>query len=165
MSPLIIPMLSLHSISGTLSMALGCHGPNFGVGGGEGHLGEALLAATATIREDSCPGLWLVMTECDPEPIPDVHGRVMAPAEGHAVALALVPEPASGAVLCLRKRPQTALAATPSLAGLAAFLAGASRAAAWRCPLPGGGEMELLDRATACLIAHEEPPQRRRAAG
>jgi hypothetical protein len=162
MSPLIIPMLSLHSMSGTLSMALGCHGPNFGIGGGEGHLGEALLAATATVREDGCSGMWLVMTECDPEPIPDVQGRSTTPAEGHAVALALVRETTSGVVLCLRKRDGATTASTPTLAGLATFLEGGAmmRAAAWRCPLPGGGEIEVIDRQAA-----DEVPQRRRVAG
>src|SRR5688572_8864000 len=33
-SPLAIPTLSLHAQSGTLSLLLGIHGPNFGVGGG-----------------------------------------------------------------------------------------------------------------------------------
>jgi hypothetical protein len=163
MSPIIIPTLSLHSVSGTLSMALGCHGPNAGVGGGSGHLGEALLAAVTLVRGDGCPGLWLVMTECDPEPVPDVQGRPTAPAEGHAVALALVPEAAGGAALCLRKRGRTAAAATPPLHSLADFLSGykAGRtASSWRCPLPGGGEVELLDRAAAARGDDEAPPRR-----
>jgi hypothetical protein len=166
MSPLTIPAMSLHSASGTISIFLGSHGPNFGVGSGSGHLGEGLLAAVATIRDDTCPGVWLVMTECDPEPIPDVRGLATTVGEGYGVALALVPENRATA-LCLRKRPQGTSTAVPSLSSLSNFLANEQTrmTAVWRCPLPGGGEMELLDRAIAGLVADEEAPRRRLLAG
>src|SRR5205823_2480660 len=47
MSPLIIPTLSLHAVAGSLSLALQTHGFNYGVGGGHGHLAEALLTGLA----------------------------------------------------------------------------------------------------------------------
>lgn len=38
-SPHIIPQHSLHSVAGAVSIALGLHGPNFGIGGGPEALG------------------------------------------------------------------------------------------------------------------------------
>jgi hypothetical protein len=62
-SPHLIPHRSLHSVSGTISQALGLHGPNFGVGGGPGAVSEAFLAAASLIAERHVPGLWLVLTK------------------------------------------------------------------------------------------------------
>ena len=47
MSPMTIPTVGLHSPSGSLSMALGMHGFNYGVGGCHGHLADGLLTALA----------------------------------------------------------------------------------------------------------------------
>src|SRR5262249_35114851 len=65
-SPLIIPHRSLHSISGTISLALRARGPNFGVGGARGNLGDGLLAALA-LGGDAPDGVWFVATAWDPE--------------------------------------------------------------------------------------------------
>jgi hypothetical protein len=152
MSPLIIPTLSLHSMAGTLSLLLGLRGPHFGVGGGPGHVGEGLLAALALHEEGAAPGVWLALTECDPEPAPDDLGKPQAPADVIAVALALTP---AAAALQLRLRPAAAPAATaPSVCELAAFLEGRSApgaAARWVCPLPGGGAVELTDHAAGAV--------------
>lgn len=88
---------SLHSVSGTISQALGLHGPNFGVGGGPEAAEEALLVAATLLADAALPGLWVVLTEFDPELIPASPGQVDAPAGWicHALALALTASPAS----------------------------------------------------------------------
>jgi hypothetical protein len=86
-SPHIIPHRMLHSMSGTVSQALKIHGPNLGVGGGPGGLLEALRVAAAMLHGDRLPGLWVVLTGWDPEPIPDA--LAAAPAGAGCVGLAL----------------------------------------------------------------------------
>src|SRR5262249_27012554 len=101
-SPMVVPHLSLHAVSGTISQALHLHGPNFGVRSGPGNVGRGLLTAVAVVAEGSLPGLWLVLTQWDPEPSPDELGRVSPPAVCYAVALALVPVPVDQSGPCLR---------------------------------------------------------------
>lgn len=87
-SPHIIPHRSLHSTSGTLTLALDCHGPNYGVGGGPGHEAEGLLAAFAMLHERPVPGVWLAITRVDPVGRCDTSlGR---PADGSAVEAVVV---------------------------------------------------------------------------
>src|SRR5262249_6770324 len=113
-SPHLIPHRSLHSVSGTVSQALGIHGPNFGVGGGPDSAAEGLLAAAALVAEQRVPGVWLVLTGWDPEPVLDSPG--MPSPNGHpreadssclAAALALTPPGAAwqGARLQIRANP------------------------------------------------------------
>jgi hypothetical protein len=80
-SPHLIPHRSLHSISGTVSQALGIHGPNFGAGGGPTCASEAILAAAALLSEGRVPGVWVVLTGWDPEPILERPG--LAGSNGH----------------------------------------------------------------------------------
>jgi hypothetical protein len=68
-SPHLIPHRSLHSISGTVSQALSIHGPNIGVGGGPAGAAETLLAAAALLSDGRLPGVWVVLTGWDPEPV------------------------------------------------------------------------------------------------
>jgi hypothetical protein len=153
MSPLIIPHLSLHSPAGTLSLALGMHGPNFGVGGGDDHVSEGFLAALAAHAERCTPGLWLVLTAWDPELTTEADGGGSVPAAVHAVALGLVAERA-GLSFGVRWTPGSCgVAAAPPgnpsaarLANLAAFLAH-ENSPGWVCPLAGGGEVRLAARA------------------
>jgi hypothetical protein len=86
-SPNLIPHRTLHSMSGTLSQALKIHGPNLGVGGGPGGLLEVLRITTAMLHGDRLPGLWVVLTGWDPEPIPD--GSCVPSAETHCLGVAL----------------------------------------------------------------------------
>jgi hypothetical protein len=67
-SPHLIPHRSQHSLSGTISQALGIHGPNLGVGGGPSSASEAALVAASLVVKEEFPGLWLVLTAWDPEP-------------------------------------------------------------------------------------------------
>lgn len=95
-SPHLIPHHSVHAVSGTISQALGVHGPNLGIGGGPESASEAMAAAAALIAAGELPGLWVVLTGCDPEP--RLNGAGLPAAEGpacpsvwNAVALATVP--------------------------------------------------------------------------
>jgi hypothetical protein len=86
-SPHLIPHRSLHAISGTVSQALKIQGPNFGVGGGPGAAGEALVAAAALLGRGKVPAIWVVLTGLDPEAAPDQAGR--SPPGTHCVGMAL----------------------------------------------------------------------------
>lgn len=142
-SPLIIPHLSLHSTSGTISQALGLHGPNFGVGGAHGHLAEGLLAALV-LADEGVPGAWLVATAWCPEPLPDLSRGSLVPVQGQAVALALDYSGNSGAqpVGTLKFSPATAGGAGEAdLIGLARSLDEPivpGRSARWLAAIPGG---------------------------
>jgi hypothetical protein len=153
-SPLIIPHRSLHALSGTISLALGLHGPNFGAGGGPGALADGLLAALTLAREGQVPGVWLVVTGWDPEPTLDTRGKVTRPASCLGVALALGPcrshEP--GPRLGLRRAGSVGGRAM-SLGGLAAALTARRR---WSCGLAGGLSVEL----TPDGIPRPTPPAR-----
>ncbi len=87
-SPLVIPHRSLHSVSGTISEALGTHGPNLSVSGGPGNLAEGLLAALTLLNEKHLPGLWLVLTQWAPE---SALGTEAGHGTCYALALALTP--------------------------------------------------------------------------
>lgn len=96
-SPHLIPHRSLHSLSGTVSQALSIHGPNFGVGGGPESASEVLLTAAALLAEGQVPGVWVVLTGWDPDPVldgPNVSANgELRPADSAYVgaALALTP--------------------------------------------------------------------------
>jgi hypothetical protein len=102
-SPHIIPHRLLHAVSGTLSQLLGIHGPNFGVGGGPDGISEAFLTALTLINTEDLPGIWLLLSGHDPEPILDAQGQVSTP--GVCVALAL----ALGKSAAGRQRPRLRL--------------------------------------------------------
>lgn len=91
----IISQLSLHSLSAAISVAFGMQGANWGAGGGPAAASEALLAAASSFDPSFMPGLWVVMTEWQPEPIPGMDGRNTINSSCHALALALT-EPQAG---------------------------------------------------------------------
>jgi hypothetical protein len=146
-SPLIVPYLTLHSVASLLSLTLGSHGPNFGVGGDAEGLGEALLAGVTVLTGDRPPGMWVVATEWDPEP-----GTGGGTPVCHAVALGLVP--ATEGLARLRLRPAMlglagAEPALPTVADLAHCLTDPARPPRWHCFLPGGWHLELTGAAWA----------------
>lgn len=87
----VVPHRSLHSPSSTISLALGCHGPNVGVGGAIDGEGQALLTAASMLDEFSLPGVWLVLAGWSPELNIDAAGQPTHEARCHALALALKP--------------------------------------------------------------------------
>lgn len=153
-SPHMIPHHSLHAVSGTISLALGIHGPNFGVGGGPGAIAEAFLAAATLISENSLPGLWVVLSGHEPECIPSEEFEdKQRPTTCLAAAFAL--EPPKGAAcpnyLRIAAGAAPAVQAPPEgpqckLAELVQLLEAGSpikQTVNWR--LPCGGSVELGD--------------------
>jgi hypothetical protein len=101
-SPHLIPHRTLHAISGTISQALQIHGPNLGVGGGPDADVEVMRVAAAFLTNQDLPGVWVVMTGWNPEPVlptpPGPDGHSPPSTNGYhaipvcqAVALALTP--------------------------------------------------------------------------
>lgn len=89
-SPHLIPHRSQHAVSGTISQVLKIFGPNLGAGGGPGGVVEALLAASVLLEGNRLPGVWVVVTDWEPEAIPDANGCLQPDAVCYAAALALV---------------------------------------------------------------------------
>ena len=89
-SPHLIPHFALHSASGTISLALGSHGPNLGVGGGRHAVSEGFLTALTWLATGVVPGVWLVFTGWSPELVPDPAGNAPDSGECMGLALALV---------------------------------------------------------------------------
>ncbi len=88
-SPHLIPHFALHSASGTLSLALGLHGPNLGVGGGSHAEAQGFLTALTWLASGVVPGVWLVLSGWSPELVPDPAGHTLPTGECQALALAL----------------------------------------------------------------------------
>jgi hypothetical protein len=132
-SPLIVPYLSLHSMAANICLALGSHGPSFGAGGGPNSLAEGLLAGMTLQGSARVPGVWVIVSEFDPDATHDE-----AP-ECHAVALALTsPDPAQA---CLRMVVACDPTTTPRVADLGRCLTEGSQN--WSCRLGGGFQVEL----------------------
>jgi hypothetical protein len=153
-SPHLIPHRSLHAVSGTLSLILKIHGPNFGIGGGPQAESEGLAVAASLVGSRDLPGVWAVLTGYDPEVIPPdpadpaADDRAGSVPPCTAVALALTAAAANPGSLQLHvSQPTTSGAAAAAdwpvltLDALAAALAGAAPRGAWR--LGCGGWIEL----------------------
>jgi hypothetical protein len=108
-SPHLIPHFALHSPSGSLSLALGLHGPNLGIGGGVFSGFEGLLTALTWLNGGLVPGVCLVFCGWHPEYVPDPQGEPTD--SGRCLALALALVPASSAVGHV-DRPRLRLAAS-----------------------------------------------------
>ena len=167
-SPHIIPQNSLHSVAGAISICLGMHGPNFGIGGGPDALAEGLTVALSLVDQSSLPGLWLVLTQWSPEPVPDGRGSTQTETTCHGIALALLPGVGQGMTLRMTlpgSQPSLGKAmfdvtaageesarqshggGREALAELARWLAADSagqRSAPWSFGLPWGGRVELV---------------------
>ena len=89
-SPHLIPHFALHSASGTISLALGSHGPNLGAGGGRHAVSEGFLTALTWLATGAVPGVWLVFSGWSPELVPDPGGKAADCGECMGLALALV---------------------------------------------------------------------------
>jgi hypothetical protein len=156
-SPFVIPHHSLHSVSGTVSQAFRMYGPNFGVGGNGGAVVEGFLTALTLLDEGRLPGLWLVLSECEPEPVPDRQARNTVPVVCRALALAF--RLAAGGRELLRVglvKEGPAAAPYPTVAEVLQFLAGAGPAS-WACPLGWGARLELTRLAGAAEALSRVP--------
>jgi hypothetical protein len=104
-SPHVIPHHSLHSISGTVSQVFKIHGPNLGVGGGQGGTAETLLAASAWLGHRRVPGAWVVITTLEGTGRLDDEGHPPAECMCVALAIALLPTRTDSSALRLRFSP------------------------------------------------------------
>jgi hypothetical protein len=146
-SPHAIPQHSLHAVSSAVSVALGMRGPNFGIGGGPECVAEGLLVALTFLRAAQVPGMWLVLTEWETEPIPDGQGGSSTPAVCCASALALVPDARGGSRLRLKTAPVKTAPARHSFQGLVSWLSEPATMGAtghWTLPLSWGGHIEFV---------------------
>ncbi|MCX7394345.1 MAG: hypothetical protein NTW75_09485 [Planctomycetales bacterium] len=101
----VVPHRSLHSPSSTISLALGCHGPNVGVGGAIDGEGQGLLAAASMLDEFSLPGVWLIFAGWSPELSVDALGQPIQKAHCDSLAMALKPIDSASHGLRLRLVP------------------------------------------------------------
>jgi hypothetical protein len=169
-TPFLVPHHSLHSVSGTISMGFRTFGPNFTVGGNGRAVIEGLLAALTLLDEGPVPGLWLVLCECDPEPIPDRQGTSLVPVVYRALAMAFRPAGAGQELFRLRLVQREAGCpvwektareeGVPTVAELVQFFqrgadpCGASR---WVCPLAWGAALEVARSAGAVPLVCPVP--------
>lgn len=140
LNPHLIPNYSLHSLSGTASIGLGLGGMNVGVGGGPRNVPETLLTGLSASSEKRWPGLWVLLGEFDPEPIPDDLGNPTNSVTAFGVALGLT-NGRSG-LGTLRLVRGVAQASCPTVCDLVQHLTSGSTAI-WKCPVEGLGVLEL----------------------
>ncbi len=141
-NPHIIPNYSLHSPSGTASIALSMHGANFGVGGGPFNASEGLITALSVLADGRLPGLWLLLSENAPEPQPDEHGSPTNVVHVHAAALALQSNADGVGMLRLVREQVDHDPRSNSVKSLADFIANPT-ANKWKCTMDGLGQFEL----------------------
>ncbi len=87
----VVPNRSLHSPASMIGLALGCHGPCVGVGGGLDGETDAWLTATSLLDQQSLPGIWLIFTGWEPDKRIDVEGTPLTDTSCTALVLALQP--------------------------------------------------------------------------
>jgi hypothetical protein len=110
-SPHFIPHHSLHAVSGTISQVLKIHGPNFGIEASPSGMSDALTVAATLLARGELPGLWLVLTDYEPELVPlDPSRKGMSAGDQPAciaLALALVPDASLSPEIMLRICPES----------------------------------------------------------
>lgn len=98
----VVPNRSLHSPASMVGLALGCHGPCVGVGGGLDGETDAWLTATSLLDQQSMPGMWLIFSGWEPDERIDVGGTPITDTNCTALALALQPASAGPGAASLR---------------------------------------------------------------
>jgi hypothetical protein len=87
----VVPNRSLHSPASMFGLALGCHGPCVGVGGGLDGETDAWLTATSLLDQQSLPGMWLIFSGWEPDKRIDIEGTPLTDTSCTALVLALQP--------------------------------------------------------------------------
>lgn len=138
-SPNIIPLNSLHSISGLLSAAFGCTGINLGVGGSTQSNSDQFFALLGLHANGDDCGAWLVFTQRESE----------TSARAIALAVSAVTQPGIGTLTLSFRGPtwqeQSPLFHFKDLERLVSFTA----SSAMRWSLPGGGQLRIALSAQA----------------
>lgn len=159
-SPHIVPQCSLHSVAGAVSVALGMHGPNVGIGGGPDAVAEGLFTAISLVRPGGgadADGVWLVASDWAEEPALDETGAAIGDPVCRALALFVQPAAAEAAALELTIHFPTEPLASPGggeasdvlgdFARAAAMCAGGGPLASWAVECPWPAEIRLTRRA------------------
>jgi hypothetical protein len=94
----VIPHCTAHAVAGTISLALGSHGPCIGAGGAADGGIEALLAAASVLRHSDWCGAWIVFSAWSPEPAIDAAGRPESDSICSAAAIAVTRQPSACAL-------------------------------------------------------------------
>jgi hypothetical protein len=187
-SPHIVPQCSLHSVAGAVSVALGMHGPNIGVSGGQHAVSEGLFTCLSMLAADATlPGVWLIVSSWTQEPSLDAAGKpdCNPPQDARsgpicrALALSITAAPSaagdtgSGRRLALHMPASLRVARPPAQDRRAAdeildFARGlaAGPTASWSHACPWGAEIRLAPHATAAgslQTASHGMPQREAA--
>lgn len=116
-SPHIVPQCSLHSVAGAVSVALGMHGPNVGIGGGPDAVAEGLFTAVSLVRPGGgadADGVWLIASDWAAEPAVDATGAAIGDPVCRALALLVEPAAARAAALELAIHFPAASVARPA---------------------------------------------------
>ena len=85
----VVPNRSLHSPASMVGLALGCHGPCVGVGGGLDGEADAWLTAATLLDQQALPGIWLIFAGWDPDTQIDDEGIPRAATQCTGLAIAL----------------------------------------------------------------------------
>ena len=177
-SPHIVPQCSLHSVAGAVSVALGMHGPNIGVSGGQHAVSEGLFTSLSLLAANaSLPGVWLVVSGWTQEPCLDASGKAVSSTPQYApsgpICRALAVAVTAGAVAAESGRPQLTLHMPPAIRVahshphdrtaaeeiLAFALAlDAGSVAAWTHTCPWAAEIRLVPR-TAVIAGSQSAPR------
>ena len=91
----VIPHCVAHAVSGTISLALGNHGPCIGAGGAPSGEIDALMAAAGLLTSGQCPAAWVVFSAWLPELTINRGGRPTSEPICSAAALAIAPHSSS----------------------------------------------------------------------
>jgi hypothetical protein len=157
-SPHIVPQCSLHAVAGAVSVALGMHGPNVGIGGGPDALAEGLFTAVSFLQPGGgaeADGVWLIATDWADEPALDATGAALG--DPTCRGLALFVEPAAAASLAIAVHVPDAPTARPRIAEITDPLGDFARAvamcatggvlASWTVECPWSAEIRLTRHA------------------
>lgn len=85
----VVPNRSLHSPASMVGLALGCHGPCVGVGGGLDGETDAWFTAASLLDQHSLGGVWLMFSGWEPDEHVDLEGNPTNPTLCTTLALAL----------------------------------------------------------------------------
>ena len=147
----VVPNRSLHSPASMVGLALGCHGPCVGVGGGLDGETDAWITATSLIDQQALPGMWLVFSGWEPDEHIDVEGNPLTESRCTALVLALQSVSAVGSKARIRIEYESGLpaavavpAASTALQMFESFLSGGDSGPSMVAML-GGGLRASLD--------------------
>ena len=98
----IVPNRSLHSPPSMVGLALGCHGPCVGVGGGLDGETDGWITAVSLLEQHHLSGLFLLFSGWDPDEEVDLEGKQLNDAHCTAGVLALQPASATSNIATLK---------------------------------------------------------------